>query len=149
MERPARLMGCSYIYNYNFLNTIIQSLAVLLDFVFDLECSQPLVVQHFADLAAVKLEVRVSECRERYARDENEKVRVVTLALGLKRIVTELVAVGFVVDVVFFLEAVAMGVGRENVLVATVTGGRLTGGGRGRCGGDKCCPARSGRCGLP
>jgi hypothetical protein len=64
----------------------------------------------------------VRKCRERDARNENEEVRVVTLTLGLKRIVAKLVAVGFVVDIVFLFEAVAMGVRRENVLVATVKG---------------------------
>ena len=93
------------------------SLAGGFDGVFDLEGGEPLVVENLADLPSVELEVRVGEMNERDAADKQEQPGVVSLALGLERIVADLVAERFVVDVVFLFEAVA--VGREYVLVAT------------------------------
>lgn len=96
------------------------SLAGGFDGVFDLEGSEPLVVENLADLPPVELEVRVGEMNECDAADKQEQPGVVSLALGLERIVADLVAKRFVVDVVFLFEAVAVGVGREYVLVAAI-----------------------------
>ena len=101
------------------LARVAVSLAGGFDGVFDLEGGEPLVVENLADLPSVELEVRVGEMNERDAADKQEQPGVVSLALGLERIVADLVAERFVVDVVFLFEAVAVGVGREYVLVAT------------------------------
>jgi len=76
------------------------------------------VVQHLARLALVELEVTVTEVDEPHACHEDEQPRVVRLAIGLERVVAQLVAIGFVVHVVFLFERVAVRVGREDVRVA-------------------------------
>ena len=77
------------------------------------------MVQDFACLASVEFEVGMTEVNKADTCNEQQQPWVVTLALGLERIIADLVAERFVVDVVFLFEAVAVGVGREYVLVAT------------------------------
>ena len=96
----------------------MQSPAGSLDLILNLEGGEALVVKHFGDLPLVKAEVAVGEVDESVNGAEKHEVGVVGLTLRLERIVTELVAVGLIVHVVFFLERVTMGVGGENVGVA-------------------------------
>lgn len=93
-------------------------LAILLDFVFQLEVGQALVVEHFADLAAVELEVRVHEVAETDQTHEDEQVRVVALALGLERIVRNLVTIRQIMDVVLFVPLVPVRVTGEDLVMA-------------------------------
>jgi hypothetical protein len=66
------------------------------------------MVEDFADLASIKLEVRVNEVTETNQSHENDQVGVVSLTLGLERIVTNLVAVRQVVNVVLFVPLVTV-----------------------------------------
>lgn len=88
------------------------------DLILKLQCSQTLVIHNLANVAPVEVEVRVTEVHEGDASDEEDKPRVVTLARGLERIVTELVTVRQVVHVVLLLERVAACVRREGMGVA-------------------------------
>jgi hypothetical protein len=81
------------------------------DLVFKLERSQPLMVEYLTDLSAVELEVRVGEVAEGNTSDEEQHVCVIALALGFERIVAQLVAVRFIVNVVLFLPGVTMRIG--------------------------------------
>lgn len=88
------------------------------------------MVKDLADLSAVELEVRVREVAEGDSTHEEQQPGVVSLALGLEGIVTELVTVGLVVDVVLLLPGVPVRVRREDVLVTSREGeclGGLTG----------------------
>ena len=82
-------------------------LAASADLVLELEGGQALVVEDLADVAAVEVEVSVAEVHEGDASSEKKQPRVVSLALRLERIVTELVTVGQVVHVVLLFEGVA------------------------------------------
>jgi len=92
-ERPALLIGCSYIFvlliitfKQRELNRA-HSFAHSFDFVLDLERGQSLVVEHLADLSTVKLKVAVREVDEGNAPNEEQHVGIVALTLRLKRIV--------------------------------------------------------------
>lgn len=126
-------------------------LAILLDFVFQLEVGQALVVEHFADLAAVELEVRVHEVAETDQTHEDEQVRVVALALGLERIVRNLVTIRQIMDVVLLVPLVAVRVTGEDLVMAINNNeirpnvgrqSRLTCAVASRCGVCTSCPAR-------
>lgn len=94
-------------------------LAQLPDFVFQLVRGQPLVVKHLADLAPVEPEVRVAEVREPHDREEQDQIRVVQLTLRFEGVVSQLVAIGFVVDVSLVFPVVAACVAAEDVDVAS------------------------------
>jgi hypothetical protein len=96
----------------------MQSSAGSLDLIFELEGSKALMVEHFGDLSPVESEVAVGEVNERVDGAEKHQVGVVSLTLGLERIVTQLIAVRLIVHVVLFLEGVAMRVGGEDVSMA-------------------------------
>ena len=64
------------------------SLPVCLDFVFELECSESLMIEHFTDLTSIETEVSVGEVNEGYYPNEDEQPWVVSLALRFKGIVT-------------------------------------------------------------
>ncbi len=69
-------------------------------------------------MSPVEVEMSVAEVNEGDAGDEEDHPRVVTVALGVERIVTQLVTVGQVVHVVLFFPSVATCVGREGMRVA-------------------------------
>ena len=75
------------------------------------------MVKDLTDMASVEVEVRVAEVHKGDASDEKEEPRVVSLALRLKGIVTELVTVGQVVHVGFLFESVTAWVAGEGVVV--------------------------------
>lgn len=75
------------------------------------------MVKHFARVSPVEVEVSVREVHEGNNSDEQEQVRVVSVATGIEGIVTDLITVGQVVDVVFLFPGVAASVRRERVLV--------------------------------
>ena len=66
------------------------------------------MVQHFTSFASVEFEVGMRESDERNTCYENQEVRIVTLALRFERIVTKLVAVRFVVHVMFLFECMTV-----------------------------------------
>ena len=78
------------------------------------------MVQHFAHFASVKFKVSMRESDESDACNENQEIRIVTLTLRFKRIITKLVAIRFVVHVVFFFESMSMRIRCENVVVTNV-----------------------------
>ena len=78
------------------------------------------MVEDLRSLALVEAEVAVRKVHKRVDSTEKNQVGVVGLALGLERIVAELVAVRLVVNIVLLLPAVTVRVRRENVLVATL-----------------------------
>lgn len=88
------------------------------DFILDLQSGQALMVQDFTNVALVEQEVGVAEVHESDTSDEENHPRVVALARGLERIVTELVTVWQVMDVVLFFPSVAASVAGEVVVVA-------------------------------
>jgi hypothetical protein len=96
----------------------MQSPAGSLDLILNLEGGEALMVKHFGNLPLVEAEVAVGEVDESVNGAEKHEVGVVGLALGLERIVAELVAVWLIVHVVFFFKRVTMGVGGEDVGVA-------------------------------
>ena len=100
------------------------------------------MVQHFANFASVKFKVSMRESDESDACNENQEIRIVTLTLRFKRIITKLVAIRFVVHVVFFFESMSMRIRCENVVVTNVKKG-LTEAIQDRCGDDRCCQARN------
>ena len=75
------------------------------------------MVEDLTDVASVEVEVRVAEVHKGDASDEKEEPRVVSLALRLKGIVTELVTVGQVVHVGLLFEGVTARVAGEGVVV--------------------------------
>ena len=93
------------------------SLAAGTDLIFDLQSGQTLMVEDLTDVAPVEVEVSVAEVHKGNASDEKEEPGVISLALRLKGIVTELVTVGQVVHVGFLFESVAARVAREGVVV--------------------------------
>ena len=66
------------------------------------------MVKHLADLAAIELEVRVGKVAETNHTAEDQQVWVISLTLGLKRIVVNLVTIRQVVDVVLLMPLVAV-----------------------------------------
>ena len=78
------------------------------------------MIQNFADVASVEVEVSVAELHKGDTSDKEEHPRVVSLAGGLKRIVTDLITVGQVVDVVLLFPGVSTSVAGEVVIVAVV-----------------------------
>ena len=82
------------------------SLALGLDLIFELESGQTLVVEDFTDFALVEAEVTVGHMAESHNANEDQHPGVVAMAVALKRIVTDLVAVRLVMQVVFLLEIV-------------------------------------------
>ena len=87
----------------------------LSDSVFDLISNKSLVVEHFTDLSSVKSEMRVREVDEGNTHDEDDKVNIVTLTMGVKWIITSLVTIWLIVHVVFLLESVRVAIRGENV----------------------------------
>jgi hypothetical protein len=83
-----------------------------------LERCQALVVEHFTNLAAIEAEVGVSEVNQADTHKKDQHVGVVCLTLGLKRIVTQFVAVRQIVNISFFFKRVTACIGGEDVLVA-------------------------------
>ena len=75
------------------------------------------MVEDLTDVASVEVEVRVAEVHKGDASDEKEEPGVISLALRLKGIVTELVTVGQVVHVGLLFEGVTARVARECVRV--------------------------------
>jgi len=69
------------------------------------------VVQDFACLASVEFEVGVTEVNKADTCHKQQQPWVVTLALGLERIIAEFVAVWFVVNIVLLFEGMAVRVG--------------------------------------
>jgi len=102
--------------NVKFLSIFLNS--VRSDLILDLESSKTLMVEDLTDLSAVEAVVTGHEVDEGNTGNSDEHPGVVSIASGVERIVTELVTVGLVVHVVLFLEAVSVGVAREDVLVA-------------------------------
>lgn len=68
------------------------------------------MVQNFADLPSVKAEMTVGEVDEGDAGAENDQPGVVSLTLGLKRIISKFVPIRLVMDVLFLLPGVSMGI---------------------------------------
>ena len=66
------------------------------------------MVQDFAGLAFVELEVRMTKVNKADTCDEQQQPWVVTLTLRLEGIITELVAVWFVVNIMFLFEGVTV-----------------------------------------
>ena len=80
-------------------------------FIFNLESSKSLMIEHLACLASVEFEVGMTEVNNADTCNEQQQPRVVTLALGLERIIAEFVPVWFVMNVVLLFEGMAMRVG--------------------------------------
>ena len=128
------------------------SLAACTDLVLNLERSESLMVEDLAHVASMEVEVRVGEVNKGDSSDEENEPGVVSLAWGLKRIVTDLVTVGQIVDPVLFLPGVAACVGWEGVLMAVskkykvkrghVVKEKLTSTKADRSDGDSCWRAR-------
>ena len=66
------------------------------------------MVQDFACLASVEFEVGMTEVNKADTCDEQQQPWVVTLTLRLEGIITELVAVWFVVNIMFLFEGVTV-----------------------------------------
>jgi hypothetical protein len=96
----------------------VLDLTKLSDFVFDLICSESLMIEDLTHFAAVEPEVSVAEVDEADDSEEKQQVRVVKLALVFERIIAEFVAVWFVMHVWLVLPVVATGVAAEDVDVA-------------------------------
>ena len=75
------------------------------------------MIENFADMSFVEIEVSVGEVRETNDDRENHHVREV-ISLGIERIVTELVTVGQVVHIVLLLERMSVRISRELLSVA-------------------------------
>ena len=67
---------------------MVYSSPVCFDCVLQLECSEPLMIKHFTNFASVETEMCVAEMGEGYDTHEDDKPRVVTLALSFKGIIT-------------------------------------------------------------
>ena len=77
------------------------------------------MIENFADVAPVEVEVSVAEVHEGDASDEQDHPWVVTVAASIEGIVTELVTVGKIMHVVLLLPSVSASIGREVVSMAT------------------------------
>ena len=75
------------------------------------------MVEHFSNLASVELKVRVGEVAETDQTHENDQVRVISLALGLERIVSHLVTIRQIVNVVLLVPLVTVRVTREDLVM--------------------------------
>ena len=99
---------CSYI--------CVDSLALGLDFIFNHESSKALMVEHFTDLPAIKLEMRVSKVDHSDATDKDDPPRVL-ISLRCEWIITDFVAEWLVMQRMLLIEGVPAGVTIENVLM--------------------------------
>ena len=88
------------------------------DLVFDLQISQPLMVEYLAEVPPVEVQMGVAEMDESDHGDEDDQIGVFTLTFRLERIFTRLVTVRHIVHVVLLLEGVGTAVAREVVHVA-------------------------------
>jgi len=109
------------------------------------------VVEHFANLASVKFEVRMREVDKGYSSSKDQHPGVITLPLRLKGVVAQFIAVRRIVDIMFLFKTVTMRIGRKDVLVTKIQiiTGYLTEEGEGRCGGGSSYLARKLRWSWP
>ena len=76
------------------------------------------MVKNLTNVAPVEQEVGMAEMHKCDPSDENDQPRVVSLARGLERVITNLVTVGQIVDAVLFLPGVPTSVAGKIVIVA-------------------------------
>ena len=98
-------------------SSLLVGLSSLADLVLNLKSSETLMVEDLTDVAFVEVEVSVRKVDKADDGDKDQHPRVVTTALGIERIITELITVGQVMNVVLFFPGVASSVGREGVLM--------------------------------
>ena len=99
------------------LNKSLFSSSQFLDFIFDLESSQSLVIEYLTELSVVKSEVESNGCREGHNTCEDHKVRIVSVTMSIKRIITNLITIWFIVSVGLVNNKIGMRVWGENVFV--------------------------------
>jgi predicted Kef-type K+ transport protein len=88
------------------------------DFIFNLISSKSLVVEDLADLAAVVPKVCVAEVSEACDCEKQNQVRVVQLSLTFEGIITQLIAIRFIMDVRLILKIMTTWCRSENMDVA-------------------------------
>lgn len=88
------------------------------DFIFNLISSKSLVVEDLADLAAVVPKVCVAEVSEACDCKKQNQVRVVQLSLTFEGIITQLIAIRFIMDVRLILKIMTTWCRSENMDVA-------------------------------
>ena len=76
------------------------------DFIFNLESSKSLMVEHLSMLSLVKSEMGKVQMRESNDGTEDDHGGIVTISIGIERIVTILIPIWLIMDPSLFLEVV-------------------------------------------
>ena len=101
-------------------------LAASYNFVLNLQSSETLMVENLTDVSLVEVEMRIAEVDEGHDGNENDEVWILSTSLSIERIITNFVTVREIVNVMFFLPGVTVGVACELVLMAIVRKGVRT-----------------------
>ena len=88
------------------------------DLVFDLESGEALMIENLANLSAVEAEMSMTEVNKGNNSSEQEHPWIVSLALLLEGIVSQLIAIRLVVNLGILLKGLGKGITREAVTVA-------------------------------
>ena len=113
--------------------------------VLDLQSGQSLVIEHFWSLSLIESEMESHSSDERNTSDKDHKVWHITMALGIERIISELITIWLIMGVGLVHYKISVGVWGENVLVTVIhnkgdgKGRTLTGTWKGRSGGGIDC----------
>ena len=95
-------------------------LAASYNFVLNLQSSETLMVENLTDVSLVEVEMSIAEVDESHDGNENDEVWILSTSLSIERIITNFVTVREIVNVMFFLPGVTVGVACELVLMAIV-----------------------------
>lgn len=76
------------------------------------------MIKHFSQLTAVKSKVSVTKVSETCDCEKQDQIGIVKLALVLKRVVSQLISVGFIMNVWLIIPVVSTSIAAEKVNVA-------------------------------
>ena len=88
------------------LSSLVFSMASRSDFIFNLESSKSLMVEHLSMLSLVKSEMGKVQMRESNDGTKDDHGGIVTISIGIERIVTILIPIWLIMDPSLFLEVV-------------------------------------------
>ena len=76
------------------------------------------MVENFTNLALVKSEMAMSNMAEANNSDKNDHIRIISMSLSIKRIITKFITIRLVMNIVLFFEVVCMRVRRKDLMRA-------------------------------
>ena len=89
----------------------------LADLVFDLEGCEALMVENLANLSAIEAEVSMAEVNKADYASKQEHPRIISLALLLEGIVSQLVTIRLIMNFGILLKCLSESITREDVAV--------------------------------